>query len=170
MRKLIIGMLMAATVMPSAAMAQSRGEVREERRELREEQRELNRAIRRGESPREVREQARDVREARRDYRDARQDYRDRQWGRNDWRDYRTSNRSLYARGNWRAPWRYQAFRPGVRIQPAFYGQRYWIADPWRYRLPRTIGAQRWVRHYDDLLLVDTRRGTVVDVIRNFYW
>jgi hypothetical protein len=28
----------------------------------------------------------------------------------------------------------------------------------------------RWVRFYDDLLLVDVRRGYVVDVIRNVYW
>lgn len=169
MRKLILVSLMAATVLPSAAIAQSQREVRQERRDLHQEQRELDRAIRRGESPRQIREERRDVREARRDYRDAVQD-RNRNWGRNDWRSYRNTNRALYARGNWRAPWRYQTFRPGVRIQPAYYGQRYWIADPWRYRLPRTVGHQRWVRHYDDLLLVDTRRGIVVDVIRNFYW
>ena len=29
---------------------------------------------------------------------------------------------------------------------------------------------QRWVRNYDDLMLVDIRRGIVIDVIRGFYW
>ena len=43
------------------------------------------------------------------------------------------------------------------------------IADPWRYRLPPARGYQRWVRHYDDVLLVDVRRGVVIQVIRGFY-
>lgn len=169
MRKLIIGALMAATVLPSAGMAQSRGELRRDRQDIREEQRDVDRAIRRGESPREVREQVRDVREARQEYREDRRD-RNRNWGRNDWREYRQTNRAIYARGTWRAPWRYTAFRPGLRIRPAYYSQRYWISDPWRYRLPATTGYQRWVRNYDDLMLVDTRRGIVIDVIRGFYF
>ena len=169
MRKLILVALMAATVIPSAAMAQSRGELRRDRQDIREEKRDVNRAIRRGESPREVRDQRRDVRDARQEYREDRQD-RNRNWGRNDWRGYRDQNRKVYQRGNWNAPWRYQAFRPGIRIGSGYYGQRYWIADPWRYRLPSPTRTQRWVRHYDDVLLIDTRRGVVIDVIRNFYW
>jgi Ni/Co efflux regulator RcnB len=169
MRKWIIGMMMAATVLPSAAIAQSREELRRDRQDIREEQRDVNRAIRRGDSPREIREERRDVRDARREYREDLRD-RDRAWGRNDWRNNRQANRGLYARGNWRAPWRYQAFRPGVQLRPVYYSQRYWIADPWRYRLPRTSANQRWVRNYDDLLLVDIRRGRVIDVIRGFYF
>lgn len=173
MRKPIILALIAATVLPSAAMAQSRDEIRRDRQDVREERRELDRAIRRGESPRAVREERRDVREAQRDLRDSRRDWRndrDRNWGRNDWRGWRDNNRHVYARGNWRAPWRYQGFRPGTHIGAPYYTQRYWISDPWRYRLPVARGHQRWVRHYDDVLLVDTRRGIVIDVIRNFYW
>ena len=169
MRKLITGLLIAATALPMAAVpaaAQSRAELRDDRREIREEQRELRDARRWG-SGRDVREERRDVRDARREYRD---DLRDRRWGNDDWRRYRQSNRGLYARGNWRAPFRYQHFRQGVRIQPAYYGSRYVISDPWRYRLPRIGGYQRWVRHYDDLLLVDVRRGNVLRVIPNFYW
>ena len=91
-------------------------------------------------------------------------------WRRDDWRRWHDANRPLYARGNWRAPFRYQPFRPGVRIAPAYYGTRYVIADPWRYRLPAAPRTARWVRHYDDALLVDYRRGIVLDVIRGFYW
>ena len=167
MRKLIILGLMAATAFPSAAMAQSRGELRRDRQDIREEQRELNQAVRRGDR-RDIREERRDVREARQEYREDRQD-RNRNWGRDDWRGYREQNRGIYARGNWRAPWRYQTFRPGARIGAGYYGQRYWIADPWRYRLPQAGRNQRWVRNYDDVLLVDTRRGVVIDVIRSFY-
>lgn len=167
MRKFIILTLMAATALPTAAVAQSNREVRESRRDLREEQRELQDARRHGDR-RDVREERRDVREARQELREDRRD-RDRRWGRNDWSSWRNQNRSLYARGNWRAPFRYNAFRPGVRISAGYYGPRYYIADPWRYRLPPAGYNQRWVRHYNDVLLINVRRGIVVDVIRNFY-
>ncbi|MDB5677538.1 RcnB family protein [Sphingomonas bacterium] len=146
MRKLILTALVAATIMPVAAEGQSRGDIRRDRREIRDDRR--------------------DLREDRRDFRDD----RNRRWGNDDWRTWRNTNRSVYSRGNWRAPFRYNAFRAGVRIAPSYYGSSYWIADPWRYRLPAAGYGQRWVRHYDDLLLVDTRRGIVIRVINNFYW
>lgn len=144
MRKLILSALMAATVIPGVASAQSYGELRRDRQDIREERRDVREAQRRGDW-RRVEGERRDLRDARREYRedlrDARRDRRDwgdrdRRWGRNDWQSYRTQNRALYARGNWRAPFRYNTFRPGVRIAPNYYGQRYWINDPWRYRLP----------------------------------
>lgn len=172
MRKLIVTALMAAVAIPSiaiptAASAQSQREVRRDRQDLRQEQRELNRARRSGDRH-DIREERRDVRGARQELREDIRD-RNRAWGRNDWRGYRDHNRGIYARGNWRAPFRYTAFRPGIRIAPSYFGSRYYIADPWRYRLPLARGSQRWVRHYDDVILVDTRRGIVIDVIRNFY-
>lgn len=171
-KKLIISALIAAVAMPAmapaTAHAQSQREVRRDREQLREEQRELQRAQRHGDR-RDVRRERGDVREARRDLRDSVQD-RNRRWGNDDWRGWRNQNRGIYSRGNWRAPFRYNGFRVGVRIAPQYYGSRYYINDPWRYRLPPAGRWQRWVRHYDDVLLVDTRRGTVVRVIRNFYW
>ena len=168
MRKLIITALMAAVAVPSVASAQSQGEVNRDRREVRQQERQLDRAYRNGDR-RDIRDQREDVRDARQELREDRRD-RDRAWGRDDWRGYRDSNRGLYARGNWRAPFRYTAFRSGIRIAPSYYGSRYYIADPWRYRLRAPGYNQRWVRHYNDVLLVDTRRGIVLDVIRNFYW
>lgn len=170
MRRIIIGGLIAALAMPALvapAAAQSRDELRRDRQDIREERRELNRAYRSGDR-REIRDEHRDLRAARREYREDLGD-RNRRWGRDDWRGYRESNRAIYARGSWRAPFRYTAFRSGVRIAPAYYGARYLIADPWRYRLPQAGRHQRWVRHYDDVVLVDTRRGVVIDVIRRFY-
>jgi Ni/Co efflux regulator RcnB len=160
MRTLILAALAAATTLsgvalPAAANAQSRYDQRVERPGDRH-------VERRGEWRRD---------EARRlDRRDDRRYARDHRWGRNDWRDYRTQNRRLYARGGWQAPFRYSTFRVGGRIAPSYYGTRYVIADPWRYRLPPVRPGQHWVRHYDDVLLVDQRRGRVVDVIRGFYW
>lgn len=173
MKKIITAALLAAVAMPAvalptAASAQSRGELRRDRQDIREEQRELNRAYRNGDR-RDIREERRDVREAQREYREDLRD-RNRRWGDNDWRDYRARNRGVYARGHWNAPFRYQRFRPGVRIAPNYWGQRYWISDPWRYRLPPAGRYQRWVRHYNDVLLIDTRRGFVVRVIPGFYW
>ena len=169
MRKLVILGLMAATVLPVAApaAAQSRAEIQRDRDNLREEQRELRDAQRPGDRH-DVREERRDVRDARRELQEDRADRRE--YRRDAWQDHRRSNRQLYARGHWRSPNKYRTFRPGVRIGNGYYGPRYVIGDPWRYHLPRARAHQRWVRHYDDVLLVDVRRGVVVDVIRNFFW
>ena len=158
MRKTLLTALIMATTLPvmaPAAMAQTH-ELRRDRQDIREERRELRQAQAYG--------SRRDVREERRDVRDARQEYRE------DWRDYRNRNRDVYRRGNWKAPFAYHRFDTGVRLRPAYYGPRYYIADPYRYRLPAAHGANRWVRHYDDALLVNVRTGRVVQVIRNFYW
>ena len=168
MRKLILGTLIAATAFPALASAQSYGEIQRDRRDLDRQQRELRDARARGDW-RDVRDQRGDVRDARRELREDQAD-RARRWGDNDWRDWRGRNRGIYARGNFRAPFRYYAFRPGVRIAPSYWGSSYWINDPWRYRLPPAGYGRRWVRHYDDVLLIDTRRGVVVRVLNNFYW
>ena len=57
-----------------------------------------------------------------------------------------------------------------MRIAPSYWGSRYWISDPWRYRLPPAGRYQRWVRHYDDVLLIDSRRGIVLRVLNNYFW
>lgn len=169
MRKLMLAALAAAISVPAIAapaMAQSRGEIRRDRQDVREERREYRQALRNGDR-RDIRRERRDLNRARRELRE---DRRDRNWGQNDWRGYRDRNRAVYARSNWRAPFRYQSFRPGVTIGRPYFAQRYWINDPYRYRLPAVRGNQRWVRHYNDVLLVDYRRGRVINVIRNFYW
>lgn len=168
MRRTIITALMAAALLPAAAQAQSREELRRDRQDIHQQQRELNQARRFGDA-REVRDERRDVREARQEYREDRAD-RNRQYGRDDWRHYRDDHRDVFRGNGWRAPFRYNSFRAGVRIAPAYYGARYVIADPWRYHLPAATGYQRWVRHYNDVLLIDTRRGRVIKVIRGFYY
>lgn len=156
MRKIIIMALMAATAFPAAANAQSAGEVRRDNRDVRQEQRELQQAKRYGDRH--------DVREQRHDVREAKQERRE------DWQDYRRTHRNVYARGNWNAPFRYQAWNTGQRLRPAYYSSRYYIADPYRYRLPAANGNLRWVRHYNDVLLVNVRTGAIVQVHRGFFW
>lgn len=156
MRKVMFIALMAATVLPgTSAMAQT-GELHRDRRDIREEQRDVREAQRHGDR-RDVREERRDVREARREYRE-------------DWRDYRKQNRDVYRRGNWRSSYRYRAFHPGTRIERGYWSPRYVIDNPRRYRLPPAGGNLRWVRHYDDVLLINIRTGRVVEVHRGFFW
>ena len=90
-----------------------------------------------------------------------------------DWRSHRHSNSSYYRPGRYYAPYRghsYSRISIGFSLGSGYYGPRYWINDPWEYRLPAAYGAYRWVRYYDDVLLVDIRNGRVVDVIRDFFW
>ncbi|MFY9351879.1 MAG: RcnB family protein [Sphingobium sp.] len=156
MRKFVILGLLAATLAPSIASAQSYGEVRRSQRDLREEQRELRQAQRYGDR--------RDIREERRDVADARREVRE------DWRDYRRTHRDVYRGGRWNAPFRYNQWNTGARLRPVYYQPRYYVADPYRYRLPRPGWNQRWVRHYNDVLLVDTRSGRVIAAHRGFFW
>ncbi|MGD9810809.1 MAG: RcnB family protein [Sphingobium sp.] len=161
MKKIILASLMAATAItgaaiPATASAQSAREVHDSRRDLREERRELQQAYRYGDR-RDVREEHRDVRKAEREYA-------------KDLRDYRRAHRNVYQRGNWQAPFRYHRWEVGNRMNRGYYGSRYIINDPWRYRLPRATGHLRWIRHYDDVLLVNLYSGQVITAYHNFFW
>ena len=157
MRKAILTGLLAVTLVPSLAQAQS-GELRRDRQELREEQRDVNRAIRNG-APRHV------VRDERRDVRAARQEYRE------DWRDYRRGNPNVYRGGSWSAPRGYSYRRIGIgqRFDPVLYDRRYWV-DPYRYHLRPVSSRQRWVRYGRDVALVDIRSGRVIDMNYGFFF
>lgn len=90
-----------------------------------------------------------------------------------DWRGHRQRYGDYYRQGRYYAPYRghsYNRIGIGFSLGTGFYGSRYWINDPWQYRLPAAYGSYRWVRYYDDVLLVDLRSGRVVDVIRDFFW
>jgi len=158
MRKPVILALIAAVAIPSMVQAQSMGEVRQSQREVREQRQDLRDAQRYGDR--------RDVREAREDLRDARREARE------DWRDYRRTHREAYRRPAYIGPRGY-VYRPvaaGYRFQPHYYSARYVISDPWRYRLPRTSGYNRWVRYGNDVVLVNVRTGRVLEVHNGFFW
>jgi len=89
-----------------------------------------------------------------------------------DWRKHRRRHRSLFHFGFYYDPfgWGYRPYSIGWRLWPSYYRSRYWLHDPWMYRLPVPPPGYRWIRYYDDALLVDTWDGRVVDVIRNFFW
>jgi|GEM_PF-1213575 len=89
-----------------------------------------------------------------------------------DWRNHRRRHRSLFRFGFYYDPfgWRYRPYSIGSRLWPSYYRSSYWLNDPWMYRLPMAYPPYRWVRYYDDALLIDTWSGEVVDVIHNFFW
>jgi len=89
-----------------------------------------------------------------------------------DWNSYRNHHRSAFRIGIYYDPfgWNYRPYQIGWRLWPSYYSSRYWIDDPWQYRLPYAPPGYRWVRYWDDAVLVDTWTGQVVDVIYNFFW
>ena len=100
----------------------------------------------------------------------------DRNW-RNDrrysWQDYRSRNRQAYRLPRYNPPrwgYSYRRWSPGFRWDSWYYSSSYWIADPWQYRLPPAYGDYRWVRYYDDAVLVDIRTGEIVDIIYSFFF
>jgi Ni/Co efflux regulator RcnB len=98
----------------------------------------------------------------------------DRNWRndrRYDWRRHRDRNRTIFHIGVYFDPfgYNYRPYNIGYRLQPFYFQQRYWI-DPGMYGLPYPPPGTMWVRYWNDVLLVDTYSGEVVDVIRNFFW
>ena len=127
----------------------------------------------------------------RRDGRDGRWSGRDNRWGDNrgsrrnswshswrndsryDWQRYRYANRNLFRSGGYYAPYRnyrYNRLSIGIILDSLFYSNRYWLSDPYQYRLPPAPYGTQWVRYYDDVVLVDVYTGEVLDVIENFFW
>jgi hypothetical protein len=90
-----------------------------------------------------------------------------------DWNRWRYSNRNIFHLSPYYSPYRnhrYSRFSIGFFLDSLFYDQRYWIGDPWSYRLPPAPPGTQWIRYYNDVLLVDVYSGEVVDVIHDFFW
>jgi hypothetical protein len=158
-----------------------RDDRREWRQDRRDDRREWRQDARRDweRDRRDWRNDSRDWRDNRRwDYRNADRRYSwDRDWRRDqryDWQRYRQTHRHIYRGPRYYAPhgwdYGYRRFSIGISLWSGLYSDRYWISDPWYYRLPPAYGPLRWIRYYDDALLVDIRTGYVVDVIHDFFW
>jgi len=89
-----------------------------------------------------------------------------------DWWNWRNRNRLLFNLGYYYDPfgWGYQRYDIGYRMWPSYYNSSFWLNDPWQYRLPYAPPGYRWIRYYDDAILIDTWDGRVVDVIYSFFW
>lgn len=146
--KFLTAGLIAAMMIPAAAQAQT-GELRRDRQDIAKQQRDLRDAKRYGDH--------RDVRDARQDVRGAKKEYRE------DVRDWRRDARYQ----NYRAPFRYQQFNVGSTLRSNYYAPAYRPTWDSRWGVPRAARGLTYVRHYNDLLLVNTRTGRVVKVYRN---
>jgi hypothetical protein len=97
-----------------------------------------------------------------------------RQDRRYDWQGWRAQHGDVFRAGRYRPPygagWGYRRYSAGYRIDPIFFAQDYWISNPDYYRLPPAYGPYRWVRYYNDALLIDLRDGVVVDAIPDFFY
>lgn len=97
-----------------------------------------------------------------------------RQDNRYNWSSYRDRYGDRYRMGRYAAPrgwdYGYRRFSVGIVLSSLLYSNSYWLSDPYAYRLPPAYGTLRWVRYYDDAMLVDIRDGYVVDVIHDFFW
>ena len=89
-----------------------------------------------------------------------------------DWRSYREQNRFAFRIGSYFDPfgYGYRSLRPGITLYAGYYQPDYWLDDPSQFRLPPIYGPYRWVRYFNDAVLVDIYDGQVVDVIRDFFW
>ncbi|BCA58538.1 hypothetical protein HMP06_1307 [Sphingomonas sp. HMP6] len=104
-----------------------------------------------------------------------------RNWNR-DWRRdnrynynvYRNQNRNIFRLPRYYAPngwgYGYRRFSIGFTLSSILFNQNYWIDDADYYRLPPAYGPYRWVRYYNDALLVDIRTGYVVDTVYDIFW
>jgi Ni/Co efflux regulator RcnB len=138
MKKLILLAAMAATIVPTAAIAQ-RQEIRQDRRDVRHDRQHL-------------RSDRHNLRSDRRDMRQDRRNVR--------------HNRYVAPYRNWS----YRRVNVGYRLQPSFYGSRYYINNYSNYHVRAPGRYQRWIRYGDDLLLVNVRTGRVLQVVHYRGW
>jgi Ni/Co efflux regulator RcnB len=97
-----------------------------------------------------------------------------RQDNRYDWNQRRQYNRNAYHLPRYYAPsgWDdgYRRFNVGFTLSTILFNQNYWIDDADYYGLPEAYGPYRWVRYYNDALLVDIDSGEVVDTVYDIFW
>jgi Ni/Co efflux regulator RcnB len=144
MRKFILAGLMATIAISGTLSAQTH-EIRKGERKVEERHQELQEAIQSGD-PKAIEDQARHERKAQQELRE---------------------DRNQYARNQYVAPyrdWNYKVVEPGTKLRSRFYASRYAVRDPGSYQLRQAGRNQRWVRYGDDLVLVNTRNGRVVEV------
>ena len=88
-----------------------------------------------------------------------------------DWRFLRNRDRGRFHLPSYRAPhgYGYRRFYRGGLLNRFFFAQDYWF-DAAEYGLPPAYGPYRWVRYFNDALLVNIYTGEVEDVIYDFFW
>ncbi len=97
-----------------------------------------------------------------------RRDFRD-----GDRRDIREARREdRFDAGRYSGPrgYAYRSWNVGNFFPRDYYDRRFWIGNPYAYRLPVAHGGARWVRYGPDALLIRLRDGAVLQVIPNRFY
>lgn len=100
--------------------------------------------------------------------RHSRHNYSSSAYSRQDYSRERQRSRSAYV-----APyrnWSYRRVPVGYHLNSQYYSPRYTISNYGYYGLRAPGRYMRWIRYGNDLLLVDIRYGTVVQVIPGGYY
>ena len=89
-----------------------------------------------------------------------------------DWNNWRRHHRNKFHLGWYYDPFGWDYFRYGIgwRMWPSYYGNSFWLHDPWQYRLPPAYGPYRWVRYHYDAVLVNIYTGQIADIVYDFFW
>jgi hypothetical protein len=89
-----------------------------------------------------------------------------------DWNNWRRHHRNKFHLGLYYDPfgWNYFRYGLGWRMWPSYYGNSFWLNDPWQYRLPPAYGPYRWVRYHYDAVLVNIYTGQIGDIVYDFFW
>jgi Ni/Co efflux regulator RcnB len=89
-----------------------------------------------------------------------------------DWFGWRARHRELFRLGYYDPPFGGYAYAPlaaGALLAAAFLSEQYWIDDPAAFHLPPVWGPYRWVRYYNDALLVDIDTGEVIESVPGIF-
>ena len=90
-----------------------------------------------------------------------------------DWAGWRSAHGDLFHGSYYYPPddgYGYARVGIGAALDEAFLDEQYWIDNPAYYHLPPAYGPYRWVRYYNDCLLIDIDNGQVADVLYNVFW
>ncbi len=171
-RVLLAAALAATTLIPALSVAQP---VRQDQRELRQDQRHARRdGVVTGQERRELRSDQRQLNHARQVQQVQRWNRADRNW----WRQ-RTEFHGFAGRrpGFWFVPgsgyvrveprWAGYRWARGVVAPPAYRG--YVVGDPGFYGLRPAGWGQRWIWLDNNLVLIDTRTGVIIDIVSGAY-
>ncbi|MEO1969794.1 MAG: RcnB family protein [Sphingomonadaceae bacterium] len=158
MKTLTIALVTAALALPVAAQAQNRETLRQDQAQVQKDRADM-RADRAEGRHRMARDDRRDLRN-------------DQKAWRGDWRNWRREHPNAYKMRAYVGPrgFTYRPLRVGHALPGAYYTQRYWVANPVELRLPHPrYGYERWVRYGNDVALVNTRNGRILEVYSNFF-
>ncbi len=97
-----------------------------------------------------------------------------RQFQKFDWLAVRDAKPNLFKMTHYENPYgRDFSYRPlsvGNYLDTRFAADAFMIRNEASLGLPDDYGPYRWVRYYDDAVLVDMRAGKVIDVVYDMFW